>query len=58
MNTKEDLERIKKHCHDLPEFHTTPLLVWINAIANKLDEYKRLMEEKDRALKRMIEKGE
>ena len=58
MNTKEDLERIKKHIHDLPHFINTPLLEWINKVANKLDEYAKLVEEKDRALKRLIEKGE
>lgn len=58
MNTKEDLERIAKHCKDIPDFHQTPLLLWISQIADKLDEYHRLLEEKDSAIKRLIERGE
>lgn len=58
MNTREDIERIKKHIHDLPEVHSTPLLEWINRIAEKLDEYQHLIEEKDAAIKRLIERGE
>jgi hypothetical protein len=57
MNTRDDLERIKKHIHDIPDFSTTPLLIWVNSIAEKLDEYQKLIEEKDRAIQRFIEKG-
>lgn len=65
MNTREDLERIAKHCKDIPEFHATPLLVWVNQIANKLDyyqnlvaDYQKLVDEKDLIIKKMIERGE
>ena len=69
LNTRDDMERIDKHVHMLPSFVTTPLPEWVNIIANKLDLYlaeierlkqckaemQKQIEEKDRALKRMIE---
>jgi len=55
MNTREDIERIKKHCHGLPNFINTPLTEWVHAVAEKLDEYAKLLDEKDKVIKRLTQ---
>lgn len=53
-NTKQDLDIISTHINDIPDFSTTPLLDWISHIARKLEEYRMAIDEKNKAIDRLL----